>query len=100
MTTLEQRLEKFGVADENGEITIDRQAELKDFVQRGVTVLKEIDVLKEDYKELVEEADGMEYDKAELKALIKHAHKNAIDIEIEKLESLRTKLDDLFGEDN
>lgn len=98
MNTLEQRMDKFGIADENGEIIVDRQAELKDFVKRGVIILKEIDVLKDDMKELVEEADGLNYDKVELKALIKHAHKCSIDEEIEKLEVLRSKLDGLFGE--
>ena len=94
------RVEKFGVIDEStGELVVDQVAELKDFVNRGVYVLKEIDTLKQDMKELVEEADELGYDKAELKALIKHAHKNSIHEEIEKLEAIQTKLDNLFGED-
>lgn len=94
------RLDKFGVVDEStGEMVVDRVAELKDFVNRGVYVLKEIDTLKQDMKELVEEADELGYDKAELKALIKHAHKNSLAEEIEKLEAIQTKLDNLFGED-
>lgn len=76
-----------------------RIAELKDFVNRGVYILKEIDTLKQDMKELVEEADDLGYDKAELKALIKHAHKNSIADEIEKLEAIQTKLDNLFGDE-
>ena len=94
------RLDKFGVVDEStGELVVDRVAELKDFVNRGVYVLKEIDTLKQDMKELVEEADELGYDKAELKALIKHAHKNSLTEEIEKLEAIQTKLDNLFGEE-
>lgn len=94
------RVEKFGVVEEaTGELVVDRVAELKDFVNRGVYVLKEIDTLKQDMKELVEEADELGYDKVELKALIKHAHKNSIADEIEKLEAIQTKLDNLFGED-
>lgn len=91
------RIEKFGVTDENGEIVVDRVAELKDFVNRGVYILKEIDTLKQDMKELIDEADDLHYDKAELKALIKHAHKNSIHEEIEKLEAIQVKLDNLFG---
>lgn len=94
------RVEKFGVVDEStGELVVNHVAELKDFVNRGVYVLKEIDTLKQDMKELVEEADELGYDKAELKALIKHAHKNSIADEIEKLEAIQTKLDNLFGEE-
>lgn len=98
---IDVRVEKFGVVDDEstGELVVDRVAELKDFVNRGVYVLKEIDTLKQDMKELVEEADELGYDKAELKALIKHAHKNSIHEEIEKLEAIQTKLDNLFGED-
>ena len=94
------RIEKFGIVDEStGELVVDRVAELKDFVNRGVYVLKEIDMLKQDMKELVEEADELGYDKAELKALIKHAFKNSIADEIEKLEAIQTKLDNLFGDE-
>lgn len=91
------RIEKFGITDENGEIVVDRVAELKDFVNRGVYILKEIDTLKQDMKELIDEADDLHYDKAELKALIKHSHKNSIHEEIEKLEAIQVKLDNLFG---
>src|SRR5574344_1069196 len=92
------RIEKFGVTDENGEIVVSREAELKDFVNRGVYILKEIDTLKQDMKELIDEADELDYDKTELKALIKHAHKNSLTEEIEKLEAIQVKLDNLFGE--
>lgn len=91
------RLDKFGVTDENGEIVVDRVAELKDFVNRGVYILKEIDTLKQDMKGLIDEADELGYDKAELKSLIKHAHKNSLTEEIEKLEAIQVKLDNLFG---
>src|SRR5574344_1260894 len=99
MYTEDERMEKFGVADEaTGEMVIDHVAELKDFVNRGVYILKEIDTLKQDMKELIEEADELDYDKSELKSLIKHAHKNSIHEEIEKLEAIQVKLDNLFGE--
>lgn len=95
---MQERLDKFGVADEEGVIQIDRVAELKNFVNRGVYVLKEIDTLKQDMKELVEEADELGYDKAELKALIKHAHKNSLQEDIEKLEAIQSTLDSLFND--
>lgn len=95
---IEQRVEKFPKIDENtGEITLDREAEKKSFVERGVYLLKEVDVLKQDSKELIEEADAFGYDKTELKALIKYAHKNSIDDEIEKLEEIQVKLGNMFG---
>lgn len=90
------RIEKFGVTDENGEIVVDRVAELKDFVNRGVYILKEIDTLKQDMKELIDEADELHYDKAELKALIKHAHKNSLTEEILELQKLERTLKELF----
>lgn len=98
MYTEDERMEKFGVVDqETGEMVIDRVTELKDFVNRGVYILKEIDTLKQDMKELIDEADELLYNKAELKALVKHAHKNSIHEEIEKLEAIQVKLDNLFG---
>ena len=98
MNTLEQRMDQFGeVNQDTGEVEINRTKELKSFVERGVNILKEIDVLKQDYKELIEEADGLNYDKAELKNLVKHAYKNTLQDEIEKLEAIQVKLDNLFG---
>ena len=95
---IEQRLEKFGVVDqETGEMVIDQIAEKKSFVERGVYLMKEIDMLKEEIASLVEEADDKGYEKKEVKALIKYAHKNSISEEIEKLEDIQVKLDNMFG---
>lgn len=98
----ELALEKFGIVnDETGEVEIDRLALKKAFVERGVYILKEIDVLKGDLKEVVSEAeDDHNINKSNLSALIKHSFKNRIDDEIEKLEDLRAEINNLFGEDD
>lgn len=98
MYTDEQRLEKFGVADEEGVIQIDRVAEKKDFINKGVYILKEIDTLKQSMKEIIENADELGYDKSQLKTLIKHAHKNSLQEDIEKLEVIQSELDSLFND--
>lgn len=95
---LEQRIGKFPKVDETtGEITLDCEAEKKSFVERGVYLMKEIDMLKEEIASLVDEADDKGYEKKEVKALIKYAHKNSINEEIEKLEDIQVKLDNMFG---
>ena len=95
---IEQRIGKFPKVDETtGEIALDREAEKKSFVERGVYLMKEIDMLKEEIASLVEEADDKGYEKKEVKALIKYAHKNSISEEIEKLEDIQVKLDNMFG---
>lgn len=91
-------LEKFGKIDEDtGEIVLDRDALLKDFVVRGVNVLKEQDTLKEDLKVIVEEAKERGFDKGRVSALIKHVHKNTISADIEALEEIQVQIDNLFG---
>lgn len=97
--TIEERLEKFGVANEDGEIVIDREAMLRGYIERGVYVLKEQDTLKEDFKAIIAEAKEDSYDTANLKALIKHTYKNQIAEEIAELETIQQRLNDLFGED-
>lgn len=75
------------------------RAELKrKLIDRGVRLLHEQDTLKEDMKELVEEADAKGFDKTEIKALIKHTYKNQITEEIEKLEAIRSELSNLYGD--
>lgn len=95
---IEERIEKFPKIDEDtGEIMLDRESEKKSFVERGVYLMKEIDTLKEEISSLVEEADDKGYEKREVKALIKYAHKNSIGEEIEKLEEIQVKLDSMFN---
>lgn len=95
---LQQRIEKFGKVDENtGEIVLDREAEQKSFVERGVYLMKEIDMLKEEISSMADEADDKGYPKKEIKALIKYAHKNSIQEDIEKLEAIEVKLNNMFG---
>lgn len=97
MYTIDELLDKFGIADEHGEIVIDRAALTRNIVDRGVNILKEIDVLKSDTKELLEEAETYGLNKAVLKDLIKYTHKNTITDEIEKLEEIQSRLDNLNG---
>lgn len=97
MYTQDELLEQFGVADEFGEIVVDRVALTRSIVERGVNILKEIDVLKADSKELLEEADVYGLNKSDLKDLIKYTHKNTIVDEIDKLEGIQSRLDNLNG---
>ena len=95
---LAQRITKFSKVDQDtGEVVLDIEAEKKSFVERGVYLLKEIDMLKEDISSLVDEADDKGYEKKEMKSLIKYAHKNSIEEEIEKLEEIQVKLDNMFN---
>ena len=93
----EKEIEIFGVADENGEIVVDRTLLKKDFITRGVSILVQQESLKEQLKDLLEEAKEKQYDKKELTALIKHSFKNEIEEKIEELQEIQTTLDNLFG---
>ena len=93
-------LEKFGVVDENGEIVVDRTLLKKDIIKRGVSILVQQESLKEQLKDLLEEAKEKQYDKKELTALIKHSFKNEIMEKIAELEEIQTTLDNLFGGEN
>lgn len=99
MYTEEQLIEKFPKVDEDGTLTVDRLALKRHIVDRGVYVLKEIDVLKQDLKEIAEEAVEYAFNKAEINKLIKFAHKNSIESEIEELEEIQVKLDILYPQD-
>ena len=98
MWNKEDLVEKFGVADENGVIQIDSVAVKKDFINKGVYILKEIDTLKQAMKEIIENVDELGYDKSQIKTLIKHAHKNSLREDIEKLEAIQSELDNLFND--
>ena len=93
----ETEIERFGVADENGEIVVDRTLLKKDIIKRGVSILVQQESLKEQLKDLLEEAKEKQYDKKELTALIKHSFKNEIMEKIEELQEIQTTLDNLFG---
>lgn len=93
----EKETERFGVADENGEIVVDRTLLKKDIIKRGVSILVQQESLKEQLKDLLEEAKEKQYDKKELTALIKHSFKNEIEEKIAELEEIQTTLDNLFG---
>lgn len=99
-TRLEQRIEKFNTIDpETGELVLDKELLLKDYIKRGVEILKEIDLLKMDTKQLLEDAEDDKIDKSELKSLIKYAYKDTISAEIERLEGVQSKLNNIFLND-
>ena len=100
---IEQRLEKFGIVDqETGELVIDKVAEKKSLIDAGVRLLHEIETLKVGIKEILEDAKDRGYDKKNLKALMDNVFKSEIDEKIEELESLRTEIHNLYegGEDD
>ena len=100
---IEERLEKFGVVDqETGEMVIDRIAEKKDFVSKGVYILKEIDNLKEDLKTILDDSKEAGYDKKQIKLLIDNVFKNQIREKISELEAIETEIHNLYegGEDD
>lgn len=98
---IEERLQKYGVADENGELIIDRVREKKDIIDSGVRLLHEIETLKLDIKEILEDAKDRGYCKKNIKALMDNVFKNELDEKIEELESVRTEIQNLYegGED-
>lgn len=99
---LENRLNKFGVVDqETGEMVIDQIAEKKDFIDRGVRILVEIDNLKEDLKTILDDSKEAGYDKKQIKLLIDNVFKNQIREKISELEAIETEINNLYegGED-
>lgn len=97
---IEQRIEKFPKINETtGEITLDREAEKKSFVERGVYLMKEIDMLKEEITSLVEEADDKGYPKKQLKQLINAVFRNELEEKIRELESIKDEIDVLYPEE-
>ncbi|MGL4585306.1 MAG: GapR family DNA-binding domain-containing protein [Flavobacterium sp.] len=94
---IEKRLEVYGVIDkETGEVVIDRHREKKDIIDSGVRLLHEIETLKEDIKEILEDGKSRGYDKKNLKALMDNVFKSEIDEKIEELEQLRTEIENLY----
>ena len=96
---MQDRLDKFGVADEDGVLVLDRVAEKRDLVNRGVRLLHEMATLKEDVKAILEEAKDKGYCKKNVKALIDNVYSNEIRQKISELEELEVEINNLFGED-
>lgn len=96
---MQERLDKFGVTDEYGEVVLDRVAEKRDLVNRGVRLLHEMATLKEDVKAILEEAKDKGYCKKNVKALIDNVYSNEIRQKISELEELEVEINNLFGED-
>lgn len=97
---LAQRIAEFSKVDqETGEVVLDTEAEKKSFVERGVYLLKEIDMLKEDISSLVDEADDKGYPKKQLKQLINAVFRNELEEKIRELESIKDEIDVLYPEE-
>src|SRR5574344_1830363 len=94
----EKEIENFGVADENGEIVVDRTLLKKDFITRGVSILVQQESLKEQLKDLLEEAKEKQYDKKNLKQVIDNAFKNTLQEKIDELVGVQKELEELFSD--
>lgn len=96
---MQERLDKFGVTDEDGVLILDRVAEKRDLVNRGVRLLHEMATLKEDVKSILEEAKDKGYCKKNVKALIDNVYSNEIRQKISELEELEVEIINLFGDE-
>ena len=94
---IEERVNKFGVVDQStGEMVIDKVKEKKDYIDRGVRLLVEIDNTKEDLKTLLEDSKEDGYDKKQLKLLIDSVFKNQLREKIAELEAIEVELNSLY----
>lgn len=99
---IEKRLEVYGIIDkETGEVVIDRHREKRDIIDSGVRLLHEIETLKSDIKDILEDGKERGYGRKNLKALMDNAFKNEIREKIEELEAIESELSNLYegGED-
>lgn len=99
---IEKRLEVYGIIDkETGEVVIDRHREKKDIIDSGVRLLHEIETLKEDIKEILEDGKIRGYDKKNLKALMDNVFKNELNEKIAELQAIGVEIHNLYegGED-
>lgn len=92
-------VEKFGVADESGELVIDYTQVKKAYIHRGVQLKHEQNTLAEDFKSLLEEAKENGLDKKRLKLLIDNTYKDEIDAKLQELQSILDEIELLFGDD-
>lgn len=92
-------VEKFGVADESGELVIDYTQVKKAYIHRGVQLKHEQNTLAEDFKSLLEEAKENGLDKKRLKLLIDNTYKDEIDAKLTELQSILDEIELLFGDD-
>ena len=93
----ETEIERFGVADENGEIVVDRTLLKKDLIEQGVRILHEQELLKEAMNELLDYSKDIGYDKKLLKKLIDNAFKNTLQEKIDELVGVQKELEELFS---
>ena len=97
----EQEMDKFGFVNlETGEVEMDRTLLKKNFIERGVYILREQETLKQDLNALLDEAKDKKFDKKQVKQLIANSFRNEIQEKIQELEDIQSELDNLFGEDD
>lgn len=97
---VQERLEKFGIVDQDtGELIIDKIAEKKDFIDKGVRILVSIDNSKEDLKTVLEDSKEAGYDKKQIKLLIDNVFKNQIESKLNELQSVKEEIEKLYEED-
>lgn len=94
----ETEIERFGVADENGEIVVDRTLLKKDLIEQGVRIQHEQELLKEAMNELLDYSKDLEYDKKQMKKLIDNAFKNTLQEKIDELVGVQKELEELFSD--
>jgi uncharacterized protein (UPF0335 family) len=94
---IEERLSRYGVADENGELVIDKVREKKDIIDSGVRLLHEIETLKSAIKEILEDAKDRGYDKKSIKLIIDNVFKNEISEKIAELQQIELEISNLYG---
>ena len=94
----ETEIERFGVADENGEIVVDRTLLKKDLIEQGVRILHEQELLKEAMNELLDYSKDLEYDRKQMKKLIDNAFKNTLQEKIDELVGVQKELEELFSD--
>lgn len=101
MEYTQEIIEKHGKTNpETGEIEVDRTSLKREYVNRGVYILNEIDMLKGDLKGILEDSKEIHgFNKSDLGKLIKYVHKNSIDEEIADLEDIQSQITNLFPED-
>jgi uncharacterized protein (UPF0335 family) len=97
---IEEKLERFGKADEStGEIVVDQVAMKKFFVEKVVYLLREQDNLREDVKTVLDDAKDAGLDKKLIKNIADNVFKNELDAKIAELQAIEVEIANLYEGD-
>ncbi len=101
MEYTQEVMEKHGkINQETGEVEVDRTSLKREYVNKGVYILNEVEMLKGDLRSLLEDSKELHgFNKSELGKLVKYVHKNSINEEIADLEDIQVQINNLFPED-